>query len=85
MRNKGKLTGSVQAPAGVDLLILFDEGGKRTVDRHGAGDKETFSLDVQAGQQVLIGIARKPTRGKDPKELGLPGLSDPYELQIELP
>ncbi len=49
VRNKGRLTGSVEAPAGVDLLILFDEAGKRTVDRHGAGDKETFSLDVQAG------------------------------------
>ena len=73
VRNKGKLTGSVEVPAGVDLLILFERRASGAVDRHGAGDKETFSLEVQAGQRVLIGIARKPTRGKDPKELGVAG------------
>jgi hypothetical protein len=55
------------------------------LDRHGAGDAETFSLEVEAGQRVLIGIARKPSHGKDPKELGLAGLSDPYELAVDVP
>jgi serine/threonine-protein kinase len=82
---KGKLTGSVEVPAGIDVVVFLDELGKKIVDRHSAGESESFSVDVEPGRPVLIGVARKEVRGKDPKELGLPGLADPYEIKVEAP
>jgi hypothetical protein len=82
---KGKLTGSVEVPAGIDVVVFLDELGKKIVDRHSAGESESFAVDVEPGRPALIGVARKEVRGKDPKELGLPGLADPYEIKVEAP
>jgi hypothetical protein len=82
---KGKLAGSVEVPAGIDVVVFLDELGKKIVDRHSAGESESFSVDVEPGRPVFIGVARKEVRGKDPKELGLPGLADPYEIKVEAP
>jgi serine/threonine-protein kinase len=80
----GTLTGSVTAPAGVDLVLLRDPQGKRPIDKRGPGESEEFALDAAPGTPLLIGIARKLPPGADGKRDPLQGLDDPYELQIAL-
>ncbi|HEX3904622.1 MAG TPA: serine/threonine-protein kinase [Polyangia bacterium] len=78
------LTGSVTAPAGVDLVLLRDPEGKRPIDKQGAGGSEEFALLARPGTPVLIGIARKLPLGPDLREQPLQGLDDPYELKVEI-
>jgi hypothetical protein len=78
------LTGSVSAPAGVDLVLLRDPEGKRPIDKQGAGGSEEFALLARPGTPVLIGIARKLPLGPDLREQPLQGLDDPYELKVEI-
>jgi len=80
----GALTGSVSAPAGVDIMLMHDPAGKRPIDRQGAGGAETFTAEAHAGTPVLIGIARKLPAGVDVKEQPLQGLDDPYEMKVDL-
>jgi eukaryotic-like serine/threonine-protein kinase len=83
----GALSGSVTAPAGVDLVLLREPqgaAGKRPIDKAGAGGSEEFAVEAHAGTPVLIGIARKlPAKG-DVKDQALQGLDDPYELKVDL-
>ena len=56
----GKLSGSVTAPAGVDLVLLREPQGqgmegKRPIDKQGPGGGEEFAVEVHAGTPVLIG------------------------------
>jgi serine/threonine-protein kinase len=81
----GKLEGTVEVPAGIDVVVMLGGTANRTVDRKSAGEAEAFSLDVEPGRPALIGIARKVDTRKDPKEQSLPGLEDPYELVVRLP
>jgi eukaryotic-like serine/threonine-protein kinase len=80
----GTLTGSVTAPAGVDVVLLRDPEGKRPIDKHGAGESEEFALPAKPGTPVLIGIARKLPPGADGKLQPLQGLDDPYELKVDV-
>jgi hypothetical protein len=80
----GTLSGSVTAPAGVDVVLLRDPDGKRPIDKRGPGESEEFSLPARPGAPVLIGIARKLPRGADGKQQPLQGLDDPYELKVDL-
>jgi serine/threonine-protein kinase len=80
----GLVMGTVDAPAGVDIIVFRDEDAKKVVNRRGAGDDEQFALDGEAGKPLFIGIARKLDGKKDPKEQALQGLEDPYELVITL-
>jgi serine/threonine-protein kinase len=80
----GTLTGSVTAPAGVDLVLLRDPQGKRPIDKRGPGESEEFALDAAPGTPLLIGIVRKLPPGADGKRDPLQGLDDPYELQVAL-
>ncbi|HEY6477081.1 MAG TPA: hypothetical protein VI456_10900, partial [Polyangia bacterium] len=80
----GTLTGSVTAPAGVDVVVLRDPQGRRPIDKRGAGESEEFALAATPGTPVLIGIARKLPSGADGKQRPLQGLDDPYELKVEL-
>jgi serine/threonine-protein kinase len=82
---KGQLTGSVEVPAGIDVVVFLDELGKKIVDKRSAGESESFAVEVEPGRAVLIGVARKLSPGKDAKALALPGLSDPYEIRVEAP
>ena len=72
--------GTVNAPAGVDVVVFRDEDAKKVVNRRGAGDDEQFALEGEAGKPLFIGIARKLDPKKDPKEQQLQGLEDSYEL-----
>jgi hypothetical protein len=76
--------GTVNAPAGVDLVVFRDEDGKKVVNKRGAGDDEQFAQDGETGKPLFIGIARKLDTKKDPKELALQGLDDPYELVVNI-
>ncbi len=76
----GLVMGSVNAPAGVDVIVFRDEDGKKVVNKRGAGDDEQFALEGEAGKPLFIGIARKLDGKKDLKEQALQGLDDPYEL-----
>jgi len=78
----GLVMGSVNAPAGVDVIVFRDEDGKKVVNKRGAGDDEQFALEGEAGKPLFIGIARKLDAKKDPKEQALQGLEDPYELVL---
>jgi serine/threonine-protein kinase len=78
----GLVMGTVNAPAGVDIVVFRDEDGKKVVNKRGAGDDEQFALDGEAGKPLFIGIARKLDAKKDPKEQALQGLEDPYELTV---
>jgi len=80
----GTLSGSVTAPAGVDVVLLRDPDGKRPIDKRGAGQSEEFSLPARPGAPVLIGIARKLPPGADGKRQPLQGFDDPYELKVDL-
>jgi hypothetical protein len=86
----GALTGSVSAPAGVDLVLMRDPskpgnpGEKRPIDKHGAGGAEEFAVEARVGAPVLIGITRKLPPGVDVKEQPLQGLDDSYELKVDL-
>jgi len=80
----GALTGSVSAPAGVDLVLMRDPAGKRPIDKQGAGGTEEFAVDAHAGTPVLLGIARKLPPSVDVKEQPLQGLDDPYELKVDV-
>ena len=55
----GLVMGTVNAPAGVDVIVFRDEDAKKVVNRRGAGDDEQFALDGEAGKPLFIGIARK--------------------------
>jgi hypothetical protein len=74
--------GTVNAPAGVDIVVFRDEDGKKVVNKRGAGDDEQFALDGEAGKPLFVGIARRLDAKKDPKEQALQGLEDPYELTV---
>src|SRR5262245_12267069 len=78
----GLVMGTVNAPAGVDIVVFRDEDAKKVVNKRGAGDDEQFALDGEAGKPLFIGIARKLDAKKDPKEQALQGLEDPYELTV---
>ena len=65
--------------------MLRDEDGKRTIDRSAAGEDEELSLEGNGDRPILIGIARKPSTKKDPKERDVEGLDEPYELTFEWP
>jgi hypothetical protein len=80
----GLVMGTVDAPAGVDIVVFRDEDAKKVVNRRGAGDDEQFAIEGEAGKPLFIGIARKLDGKKDPKEQALQGLEDPYELVITL-
>src|SRR5262249_62076150 len=70
----GLVMGTVDAPAGVDIVVFRDEDAKKVVNRRGAGDDEQFALEGEAGKPLFIGIARKLDAKKDPKEQALPGV-----------
>jgi len=79
----GTLSGTVTAPAGVDVVLLRDVAGKEIViNKHDAGGSEQLSIDAAPGKPILIGVARKIASKVDPKAMGLQGLDDPYELAI---
>jgi len=80
----GLVMGTVNAPAGVDVIVFRDEDGKKVVNKRGAGDDEQFALDGEAGKPLFIGIARKLDGKRDPKEQALQGLDDPYELILNV-
>jgi serine/threonine protein kinase len=80
----GALSGSVTAPAGVDLVLLREPEGKRPIDKQGPGGGEEFAVEAHAGTPVLIGIARKSPPKGDVKDQALQGLDDPYELKVDL-
>jgi serine/threonine-protein kinase len=83
----GLVMGTIDAPAGVDIIVFRDEDAKKVVNRRGAGDDEQFAVEGEAGKPLFIGIARKldaKDGKKDPKEQALQGLEDPYELVINL-
>ena len=80
----GLVMGTVNAPAGVDIIVFRDEDAKKLVNKRGAGDDEQFALDGEAGKPLFIGIARKLDAKKDIKEQALQGLEDPYELIVNV-
>jgi eukaryotic-like serine/threonine-protein kinase len=80
----GLVMGTVNAPAGVDVIVFRDEDGKKIVNKRGAGDDEQFALEGEAGKPLFIGIARKLDAKKDPKDQALQGLEDPYELVLDV-
>ena len=80
----GLVLGTVNAPAGVDIVVFRDEDAKKVVNRRGAGDDEQFALEGEAGKPLFIGIARKLDAKKDLKEQALQGLDDPYELILNV-
>jgi serine/threonine-protein kinase len=80
----GLVMGTVNAPAGVDIVVFRDEDGKKVVNKRGAGDDEQFALDAEAGKPLFVGIARKLDEKKDPKDQALQGLEDPYELMVNV-
>ena len=80
----GLVMGTVNAPAGVDIIVFRDEDAKKVVNKKGAGDDEQFALEGEAGKPLFIGIARKLDAKKDPKEQGLQGLEDPYEMIVSV-
>ena len=80
----GLVMGTVNAPAGVDVVVFRDEDAKKVVNRRGAGDDEQFALEGEAGKPLFIGIARKLDGKKDVKDQSLQGLEDPYELVVNL-
>jgi len=81
--SSGRLTATVTAPAGVDVVLLRDPDDQRTViDRHGAGESEEFSVEAKPGTPVLIGVARQLAPAGDPKQPPPQGLDDPYELAV---
>ncbi len=81
----GRLLGRVRAPAGVDVMVIYDEqDGKPPTDREGPGREEEFSLPAHAGQPVIVGVTRKPIEPATAKTEGVPGLEEPYELRSEL-
>ena len=80
----GLVMGTVNAPAGVDIVVFRDEDAKKVVNRRGAGDDEQFALEGEAGKPLFIGIARKLDPKKDPKEHQLQGLEDSYELSLDV-
>jgi eukaryotic-like serine/threonine-protein kinase len=80
----GLVMGTVNAPAGVDIVVFRDEDAKRVVNKRGAGDDEQFAVEGEAGKPLFIGIARKLDAKKDPKEQPLQGLEDSYELRLNV-
>jgi len=80
----GLVMGTVDAPAGVDIIVFRDEDAKKVVNKRGAGDDEQFAVDGEVGKPLVIGIARKLDAKKDPKEQALQGLDDPYELVVNV-
>jgi serine/threonine-protein kinase len=81
----GQLIGRVRAPAGVDVMIIYDgQDAKPPTDREGPGREEEFSLPAHAGQPVIIGVTRKPIAPGTAKTEGVPGMEEPYELRSEL-
>ena len=78
----GLVMGTVNAPAGVDVIVFRDEDAKKVVNKKGAGADEQFALEGEAGVPLYIGIARKLDAKKDIKEQALQGLDDPYELVV---
>ena len=80
--HKTALTGKLDAPSGVDVIVFRDEEGKKLINKNGAGGNEQFTIEAEPGKPALLGIARKLPKG-DPKDQPLPGLQDPYELAIE--
>jgi serine/threonine-protein kinase len=81
---RGKVPATVEAPAGVDVVVFLDEQGKRVIDRHSAGEREELTLDAEPGRPLLIGVGRKLDPKKDPKEQALAALDDPYEIKIDV-
>ena len=80
----GHLIGTVTAPEGVDIVLGFDEAGKKTSNHGGAGEDEDFSVPCQAGKPITIEVTRKTPHRKDPKDKPLAGWDKPYELRSEL-
>jgi hypothetical protein len=77
---KSKAEVVVEPPAGVDVVLFLDETGKRTVDRHGVGEAESVKLEVPG----VVGVGRKLTAGKDPRQQPLEALDDSYEVKVSL-
>ena len=82
----GRFVGRVRAPAGVDVAIIPDDapGGSAPAAHPGPAPEAEISLPARAGQQILLGVARKAAVRHDPKADGVPGLEEPYELRTEL-
>jgi serine/threonine-protein kinase len=78
----GRLAGRATPPAGVDIALMLADRPLRK--RSGSPKADEIEADVEAGQPVLVNIARQFPSGKDPKEEGLAGLDDSYELKLEL-
>jgi hypothetical protein len=66
----------------VDIALMLADRPLRK--RSGSPKADEIEADVEAGQPVLVNIARQFPSGKDPKEEGLAGLDDSYELKLEL-
>ena len=80
----GLVMGSVNAPAGVDVIVFRDEDAKKVVNKRGAGDDEQFALEGEAGTPLFIGVARKLDGKRELKEQALQGIDDPYELILNV-
>jgi serine/threonine protein kinase len=80
----GHLIGTVTAPEGVDIVLAFDEAGKKTSNHGGPGEDEDFSVPCEAGKPITIEVTRKTPHRKDPKDKPLAGWDKPYELRTEL-
>jgi hypothetical protein len=97
----GPLRAHVTVPAGVDVELLLDGEGKRTVpargdkaagdvvssNKGGPGEDEEAKVAATEGVPVRIAVARRLPRQeqKDPKAAELAGLDAPYELRVEIP
>jgi eukaryotic-like serine/threonine-protein kinase len=82
----GRLAGQVTPPAGAEVVLSVD--GRPPSNRAHQGKAGELDVVVEAGQPVLVEVARKPRKASataDPKKAGgLLGLDDPYELKLEL-
>lgn len=74
----GRLAIRVAVPAGVDVVLLHDTGGKGSTNEHGSGEDETATWDAHEGKPILVGVARKPPE----KGAEVTGLDAPYELSV---
>ena len=64
----GLVMGTVNAPAGVDVIVFRDEDAKKVVNKRGAGDDEQFALDGRGGQAAVHrhrAQARRQAKGSE--------------------
>ena len=64
----GLVMGTVNAPAGVDVIVFRDEDAKKVVNRRGAGDDEQFALEGRGGQAAVHRHRAQARRKKDAKD-----------------